>query len=659
MIGSVAKRAASAVSLLLHWLSPNRPRGTVGILLYHRVAEVVEGLPAPTLNVTPAILRRQLEGLKDREFQFLTLQAIRELCANGQPLPDRATVVTFDDGYENVYLNAWPILRELEIPATIFVNTAQLDSDEPFSCDQWGQQHQGALALAAYRPLQHSQCREMLDSGLIDIGAHTHTHGDFRGRPDELYADLMLNVAHLRRELGLEQIPFAFPYGRVSLGFAGGAMNDAARRAGVTCALTTECVTNQPTDDPFSWGRFNVYDWDTAATLEAKLAGWYGWVPRLQDLVAKCTLSGRRLEKESSSRVAGLETRETSDEPPRDSRREPAAIEPRHSGVATPRQSDASIPEPIAVRDPRWQELTDVVGLRAIAAAGLCLNRVLGRASGSAPGIVTYHRISPHVPGLPKPQHNVPPRQLRRQLTGLLRRGFVPWPLERLLEHHESNQRTPPRVFAVTFDDGFETVYTRALPILRELKIPATVFVSTIYLDRYEPFSFDEWGVQHEQLAPAESYRPLTWDQCHEMAESGLFQFGAHTHTHQDFRGRADDFQGDLHTSIEIVRQQFGMQKVPFAFPFGSPRRGHAGPELVAAAKRTDVTCGLTTEPITVDVRSDPFTWGRFNAFSWDSPGTLAAKLDGWYSWGPKVKRRIGGTVRRVFRGAVAASRRK
>ena len=56
-----------------------------------------------------------------------------------------------------------------------------------------------------------------------------------------------------------------------------------ARATGVTCALTTRAALIEPDADPFSWGRFNVYESDTATTLEAKLQGWYSWVPRLEE----------------------------------------------------------------------------------------------------------------------------------------------------------------------------------------------------------------------------------------------------------------------------------------------------------------------------------------------------------------------------------------
>jgi peptidoglycan/xylan/chitin deacetylase (PgdA/CDA1 family) len=263
----------------------------------------------------------------------------------------------------------------------------------------------------------------------------------------------------------------------------------------------------------------------------------------------------------------------------------------------------------------------------------------LGRRAGTQPGIVNYHRVAWLVPGLPAPLHNVTPAVFREQLEGLLSRGFTAWPLERLLEHARRQQPVPPKTFVVTFDDGFETVYTEAWPVLRTLEIPASLFVNTAYLDLPGPFPFDEWGVRYHGRSPAEVYRPLTKDQIREMVESGLVTLGAHTHTHQDFRGRPEEMTADIIRSVEYLQRHFGLTEVTFAFPFGSPKLGFAGPELVAAARKSGVTCGLTTDPMLVDLKSDPFEWGRFNAFAWDTSASLAAKLNGWYSWAPRLKR--------------------
>jgi len=274
---------------------------------------------------------------------------------------------------------------------------------------------------------------------------------------------------------------------------------------------------------------------------------------------------------------------------------------------------------------------------------GTCLNATLGSRSNHALGIVTYHRIAHHVRDLPAPLHNVRPEIFREHLTGLLHRGFQFWPLRRVLDFHKRSESLPKQVIIITFDDGFESVYQHAWPVLKELNLPATVFLNTAYLDSKEPFPFDAWGVAYHQNAyvPAEAYRPLTIQQCTEMQQSGLIELGAHTHTHQDFRGRPHEFQQDLEVNVKRLRQLFGLDEVTFAFPYGSPQLGYADGVMVEAARKTGVLTGLTTEPVLVDHCSSPMAWGRFNAFPWDTSTTLAAKLAGWYSWAPKLKKRV------------------
>jgi len=118
-----------------------------------------------------------------------------------------------------------------------------------------------------------------LDSGWFELGAHTHTHSDFRGRPEFFQQDLQQCIDYLRQRLGIESPSFAFPFGRVDEGFATAAMVAAARETGVRCALTTEPGPVDLSESPFHWGRNNVFPWDTAATIDARLSGWYQWLP--------------------------------------------------------------------------------------------------------------------------------------------------------------------------------------------------------------------------------------------------------------------------------------------------------------------------------------------------------------------------------------------
>jgi peptidoglycan/xylan/chitin deacetylase (PgdA/CDA1 family) len=233
--------------------------------------------------------------------------------------------------------------------------------------------------------------------------------------------------------------------------------------------------------------------------------------------------------------------------------------------------------------------------------------------------------------------HNVEPERFREQLTGLLRRGFQFWPLRQVLAARAARREIPPKTVVVSFDDGYESVYAEALPILRDLNVPATLFVNTAYLDKDDPFPVDIWGITFCNQAPSVTYRPLTLAQCREMMQSGLVELAAHTHTHQDFRNRPGALEQDLKTNVDLLREYFGLSDATFAFPFGRPRLGFTSPDLMAAARKVGVLCALTMEAGVVIPENDPFGWGRFNVFAWDNSATLAAKLNGWFGWAPKL----------------------
>jgi peptidoglycan/xylan/chitin deacetylase (PgdA/CDA1 family) len=285
--GDLVKRMAGWAAVGLRCAGRREFSGGLGILVYHRISPRVPGVVAPSMNVTPRSFCRQLESLQRLGFTFLSLQDALASHARGDDWPHKSLVVTFDDGFANVHQYALPVLRRHGIPATVFLNTAFLNSDAPFPFDDWALARQGQIPREAYRPLRVAECREMLDSRWIELGAHTHTHRNFRGQPRALRDDLAVCVRELDRLFAIGRPTFAFPFGRVALGFAGGELTESARATGVACALTTECVVNEKGSDPFHWGRFNVYDWDTARTLEAKLCGTYGWIPKLQERLSR------------------------------------------------------------------------------------------------------------------------------------------------------------------------------------------------------------------------------------------------------------------------------------------------------------------------------------------------------------------------------------
>jgi O-antigen/teichoic acid export membrane protein/peptidoglycan/xylan/chitin deacetylase (PgdA/CDA1 family) len=248
--------------------------------MYHRVAKQSSGVKVPTWNVTPNKFEEQLSGLVASGFRAIALRDLLESAGRGEDIPNRTFVVTFDDGYENVYLEAWPLLRRLQIPATIFLATSYLDSDAPFPFDDWQQAGVAHVPETAWRPLTTAQCREMVESGLIELGAHTHTHVDFRGNPRAFEHDLRKCMAVLQDRFGVTEATFAFPFGVSRLGYEGHEFIDAVKQLGILCALTTEPQLVRSNSDRYSWGRFEATQADTAITLAACLDGRYEMVRR-------------------------------------------------------------------------------------------------------------------------------------------------------------------------------------------------------------------------------------------------------------------------------------------------------------------------------------------------------------------------------------------
>lgn len=273
-----------------------------------------------------------------------------------------------------------------------------------------------------------------------------------------------------------------------------------------------------------------------------------------------------------------------------------------------------------------------------ISEAGGILSQVFGRLANSSVGILTYHRVTDKIEGVSFPTINVTPDTFRQQLTGLQSIGFRFASLQTVLDATQNGHELPERTVVLTFDDIYDNVFLNAFPVLCELNIPATCFLSTAFVDSPEPFLFDPWAMEHQADIPQDSWLPITSEHVTEMVASGLIEFGAHTHTHQDFRDRPEDFQQDLECGMEELERLVGSPPQAFAFPYGIPRDGFCNPELMDAVMDLDLQCGLTTRSQTNGLDTSPFGWGRFHVFEHDTPLALAAKLDGWYEWLPKLK---------------------
>ncbi|MCU7553539.1 polysaccharide deacetylase family protein [Alteromonas sp. ASW11-19] len=102
----------------------NQKLNNAVVLLYHHVAT---DTPAST-SVSPDTFKAHMAYL-DSHHTVLPLATVIERIQNGETLPDKTVVITFDDGYENILTNAHPILQEYDFPYTIFINPGEIGSN--------------------------------------------------------------------------------------------------------------------------------------------------------------------------------------------------------------------------------------------------------------------------------------------------------------------------------------------------------------------------------------------------------------------------------------------------------------------------------------------------------------------------------------------------
>lgn len=246
--------------------------------------------------------------------------------------------------------------------------------------------------------------------------------------------------------------------------------------------------------------------------------------------------------------------------------------------------------------------------------------------SANSVGVLMFHRVAPEVPGAQRLTWNVTPDRFRRQLAELLDLGFQPWSLHRLSSTLSGGGALPGRAFVVTFDDGYASVHDYAWPILRELRVPATIFLATHFIGKNEPFPFDDWSDRGAANVPSDRWLPLSIGQVKAMMGDPLITFGSHTHMHEDYRGSPVAFSQDLGDSFAMLQTEFGIQAPSFAFPFGACDNA-----MIDIVRGSGASCALTSESALVTAHADLFQLGRFGVDEYETGRTIGLKLGGWY----------------------------
>jgi len=235
--------------------------------------------------------------------------------------------------------------------------------------------------------------------------------------------------------------------------------------------------------------------------------------------------------------------------------------------------------------------------------------------------ILMYHGISHRVNEKAHPYYQTvtTPKRFHSHMVFLRDSGYCPMTLGQALRRlQDTSVETGDKPVVVTFDDGLRDFYARAFPILDHLDIPATVFLSSGYLDRR--FVTGEECLRKVEVA--------------ELAARGV-EFGSHTVTHP----RLTDL-GDPAIAAEIARSRDAIQDVTglgvtlFSYPYRFPEEdGAFVRRLDRLLKDSGYRGGVTTRIGRASTADNPLFLKRLPINDEDDLSLFKAKLEGAYDW--------------------------
>lgn len=213
------------------------------ILMYHSVGE--PGVAGQgSLDIPEKAFARQMAFLSRYRYHVIPLSELEQMLREKKKIPAKTVVLTFDDGYENNYTKAFPILKKYHFPATFFIITNFIGKEEHFY-DHY------------FKFMTPAMIVEMANSGLITIGSHSMNHPFLPMIKDEtvLNEEIAGSKKVLERLLHRPVKAFCYPVG----GFTPH-IEELVRKAGYSIGVTTYPRRGFACDDIYALKRIKVTD---------------------------------------------------------------------------------------------------------------------------------------------------------------------------------------------------------------------------------------------------------------------------------------------------------------------------------------------------------------------------------------------------------------
>jgi peptidoglycan/xylan/chitin deacetylase (PgdA/CDA1 family) len=230
----------------------------VPVFQYHSVSDSPPSWIAPR-TVAPAAFLEQLRIIADSGLAVVPLRRLVAAIRGGPPLPPRAAVLTFDDGFADFYWTVVEQLAQRDYPSTLFVTTGAIHAP--------GDVPRGSL-LPEAEMLNWRQLSG-LDAYGVEIGGHSRTHAQLdtlSGRA--LWEEIVLCKRELEEAVGHPVTAFAYPHG-----YSSAAVRRKLGRAGWQSACTAGNAFSSTTDEPMCIPRLAVRAGTTPQTFQSWTEG--------------------------------------------------------------------------------------------------------------------------------------------------------------------------------------------------------------------------------------------------------------------------------------------------------------------------------------------------------------------------------------------------
>jgi len=250
------------VAKLTGWSS----RYCVPILTYHSISEHLFGKlhPYHQINTPIAVFAMQMKWLRQAGYRTINLSELISGFDMVQDLSKRF-VLTFDDGYQDFYTDACPLLRQCGFTATVFLATDRI--------------RESSMRFEGADYLSWREVRELHSEG-ISFGSHSVTHADFRSLGSEqIEYELGYSRETIEQQLGAPVESFSYPFALPEEdGDFVRYLADTLQNMGYSNGVSSTIGRAKPKDARYFLPRLAVNAWDDVELLRAKMEGGYDWL---------------------------------------------------------------------------------------------------------------------------------------------------------------------------------------------------------------------------------------------------------------------------------------------------------------------------------------------------------------------------------------------